>query len=146
MILKRRGRSSTPGRLRIAAVVVLALAGGACGQADTSAPTTAAADPAAADEIALEGLAFDPERVTIEAGTTVTWTNDDSVAHTVTSGVAGEEGVPGVSKGRPDRADDIFDGDLDAAGATFAFTFDEPGTYEYFCRIHGGMTGTVVVE
>lgn len=94
----------------------------------------------------VEGLAFDPEIVKVPSGTTVTWTNEDAVAHTVTSGAIGEQGVPGVSKGKPDRPDGLFDDELADAGATSSFTFDEPGTYEYFCRIHGGMTGTVVVE
>ena len=129
--------------LRLTAVAVSVLFA-ACGGSDSSGPS-APADKGG-QEVALEGLAFDPETITVAAGTTVTWTNEDAVAHTVTSGTIGEQGVPGVSKGKPDRPDGLFDDELDDAGATAAFTFEEPGTYEYFCRIHGGMTGIVVVE
>lgn len=107
-------------------------------------------DPAAVDDrpdaITVEGLAFEPESLTVSAGTAITWRNEDAVRHTVTSGTKGEEGAPGVSKGMPDRPDGMFDGKLDETGASFSFTFDEAGTYEYFCRVHGGMTGVVVVE
>jgi plastocyanin len=93
----------------------------------------------------VDGLAFAPRELEVSAGTTVEWRNEDPVQHTVTSGTKGEQGVPGVSEGKPDRADGLFDDEL-APGAAFSFTFDKPGTYEYFCRIHGGMTGTVVVD
>jgi plastocyanin len=115
---------------------------GACG--GPSEPSEHAAR--SSTTIALDGLAFGPDEVTVSEGTTVTWTNQDPVAHTVTSGAKGEQGVPGVSKGKPDRPDGAFDGALDDRGESFSFTFDEPGTYRYFCRIHGGMTGVVIVE
>jgi plastocyanin len=126
----------------IAALVLL----GACG--GSAEPTSSAAPRAEkdSDAIVLEGLAFDPDTVTVAAGTTITWTNEDAVMHTVTSGAKGEQGIPGVAKGKPDRPDGLFEAELDDAGATFSHTFEESGTYEYFCRIHGGMTGVVVVE
>lgn len=97
--------------------------------------------------IAVVNIAFDPETVTVEAGTEVLWVNEDeAVHHTVTSGEPGDNGVPGVSKGKKARPDGTFDGDLPEAPAEFTFTFDKPGTYAYFCKIHPSMTGEIVVE
>lgn len=128
----------------VSLAIAAALLAGACGGTPSSEPNEPAAEPERA--VALEGLTFDPKELTVSPGTTITWTNEDEVAHTVTSGIKGEQGVPGVSKGMPDRPDGAFDEALDDRGASYAFTFDEPGTYEYFCRIHGGMTGVVIVE
>jgi len=75
-----------------------------------------------------------PYDATVAVGATVTWSNDDTAAHTVTSGNvnAGPTGV--------------FDSGLFMAGATFEFTFDEAGTYDYFCMVHPWMTGIIHVE
>lgn len=77
---------------------------------------------------------FIPADVTITVGTTVTWSNDDTVAHTVTSG---------TPSGGPDG---IFDSGLFIAGTTFDYTFDESGTYDYFCMVHPWMKGTIQVN
>lgn len=140
---RRRVRARTTNVLLVCAFMAL---GGACAQAESAGPARSDDAESSAGEVLVEGLAFDPEELTVATGTTVSWTNQDSVEHTVTSGDIGEQGVPGVSKGKPDRPDGVFDGDLDGVDETFSFTFDEPGTYAYFCRIHGGMTGVVVVE
>ncbi len=76
---------------------------------------------------------FIPADVSINVGETVTWSNDDSAAHTVTSGV-------------PGAADDVFDSSLFMAGTTFSHTFDEAGEYNYFCLVHPWMTGKVQVN
>ena len=95
----------------------------------------AAADTARADEADAAGAAvtmarsaFKPAELVIAAGTTVTWTNNDFAAHTATAD------------------DGTFDSGHLAFGADFSYTFDEPGTYHYFCRPHPRMTGTIVVE
>ncbi len=75
-----------------------------------------------------------PYVVTISVGGTVTWTNDDTAAHTVTSGT--------VTEG----PDGIFDSSIVMTGKTFEHTFDDAGTYDYFCVVHPWMTGQVVVE
>ena len=62
---------------------------------------------------------FVPYEVTIDVGSAVTWSNDDSAAHTVTSG-------DGVSDG-------VFDSSLFMAGTTFSHTFEEEGMFHYFC-------------
>jgi len=90
-------------------------------------------DEAAQPSCAESGSCFLPSEVSIGVGETVTWSNDSSVAHTVTSGNS------------EDGPDDVFDSSLFMAGATFSHTFTETGQYEYFCLIHPWMTGTVIV-
>lgn len=82
--------------------------------------------------VAISDFAFDPETIEVAAGDTVTWTNQDGVPHTVTAGSSG-------------AATDDFDEALDA-GDSAEITFDEAGTYDYFCAIHPTMTGQVVVS
>ena len=102
--------------------------------------------PDAGETVTIEGIAYSPADLEVDAGTTVTWTNTDDVLHTVTSGRQAEQGVPGVSKGKDARPDGVFDGPLDGQGATFEFTFDEPGAYAYYCDVHVGMVGEVIVN
>lgn len=75
-----------------------------------------------------------PADVTINVGDTITWTNDDTAAHTVTSG---------TPTGGPDGN---FDSSLFMSGATFSHTFDSSGEYPYFCMVHPWMTGNVQVN
>ncbi len=135
----------------LVAATSMALLLGACGGSsamENGDGTTPAGQPAAAEgaEVALQTFAFAPRELTIDSGTTVTWTNEDDILHTVTSGIGQEQGVPGVSKNKDAKPDGLFDQEMDAVGATFSFTFDEAGTYDYFCAIHPGMTGQVIVE
>jgi plastocyanin len=91
-------------------------------------------------------ISFATDPVQIEIGTDVTWINrDEGVHHSVTSGLPGDTGVPGLDQEEPPKPDGLFDGDLPEAGSSFSFTFTEAGTYPYFCRIHSSMTGEVVV-
>lgn len=95
----------------------------------------------------MVNISFSPATLEISRGTEVTWVNrDDGVHHTATSGLPGDNGVPGVSKGKPARPDGVFDGDLPDAGDQFSFTFDEAGTYAYFCGVHPSMTAKVIVN
>jgi plastocyanin len=107
--------------LRIAAALAVMLLG---------APRAVAAQaaPAAAAEVEIDQFAFVPQRITVKAGTTVSWINDDDTPHTVASS----------SKLFKSKALDTKD--------KFAFTFTTPGTYAYFCSLHPHMTGVVVVE
>ena len=75
-----------------------------------------------------------PADITINVGDTVEWPNVDTAAHTVTSG-SPADGPSGV-----------FDSSLLMADATFAFTFEEAGSYDYFCMVHPWMTGSVIVN
>lgn len=82
--------------------------------------------------VTIQNFEFDPASTEVAAGTTITWTNEDGVTHTVTAG-------------EPGAAEDTFDQSLDA-GSTAEISFDEAGTYPYFCAIHPSMTGEVVVS
>lgn len=75
---------------------------------------------------------FSPSTLTVTAGTTVTWTHNGNNNHTVTSGSGSPNGV--------------FDSGTLSRGATFSFRFASPGTYQYFCQVHGAaMSGTITV-
>ncbi|HEX2274258.1 MAG TPA: plastocyanin/azurin family copper-binding protein [Acidimicrobiales bacterium] len=123
------------------AVVALAWVGllGACGGGSGESGGEAAVAPPSA--VALQLIAFKPETVTVDAGATVTWMQKDPGVHTVTSGTV-EQGGSGVST----LPDGRFDSGQIATGATFSFTFDQPGTYPYFCSVHPAtMRGEVRV-
>jgi len=75
-----------------------------------------------------------PDNVSINAGDTVIWRNDDTAAHTVTSGSP------------TNGPDGTFDSSLFVAGATFEVTFDDSGSYDYFCMVHPWMQGNVQVN
>jgi len=75
-----------------------------------------------------------PYHVTVSAGEEITWSNDDSAAHTVTSGTPA------------DGADGLFDSSLFMAGGTFSVTLDDAGDYPYFCMVHPWMTGMITVN
>jgi len=75
-----------------------------------------------------------PSSVTIQMGDTVEWTNSDTAAHTVTGGLPAD-GPSGV-----------FDSSLVLSGAQYAFTFEETGSYDYFCMVHPWMVGNVQVN
>ena len=97
-------------------------------------------------EVAIKGVAFVPANIEVEAGTEVRWVNEDAVDHTVTSGIQREQGVPGVEEDKPARPDGTFDENLPKQGDVFTFTFDEPGTYSYYCDVHASMTGEITVD
>jgi len=77
---------------------------------------------------------WSPADITINVGDTVHWMNVDTVAHTVTGG-SPANGPSGV-----------FDSSLLMADAAFAFTFDEAGSYDYFCMVHPWMIDSVSVN
>ena len=80
------------------------------------------------EEAGIRGMAFTPARIEIEAGTTVTWKNNDPLAHSVTA------------------ADRSFDSGLIQPGATWSYTFSKAGTYDFSCTPHPFMKGVVVVK
>ena len=86
-------------------------------------------------EVVIENTSYQPRTLTVSPGTTVTWVNNDDFVHTVVSGTS-EAADSGT----------MFDSGDIAAGETFEFTFQEQGTFDYFCDIHSGMDGQVIVE
>jgi plastocyanin len=78
--------------------------------------------------VAIDNFVFGPERLTIKAGTTVTWSNRDDIPHTVAS------------------KDRLFKSKVMDTDESYSFTFSTPGEYDYFCSLHPHMTGTIVVE
>ncbi|GAC1304895.1 MAG: hypothetical protein NVSMB24_13000 [Mucilaginibacter sp.] len=82
----------------------------------------------AAASVSIKNMAFSPDTLRIKTGTTVTWMNNDGMTHTVTSNTS------------------LFDSGNLAAGLSFQYTFNTPGTFTYYCVIHVGMRGVVVVN
>jgi plastocyanin len=75
-----------------------------------------------------------PQDITISTGDTVQWDNVDNAAHTVTGG-SPSDGPSGV-----------FDSSLLMAGLDYSFTFNDAGSYDYFCMVHPWMVGSVTVN
>jgi plastocyanin len=82
---------------------------------------------------AIRVFQFQPGALAVRAGTRVTWTNEDDITHTVTSG------LPGSPDGR-------FDVRLSGKGTSGGASFSEPGVYPYFCTRHQSMRGEVLVR
>ena len=97
---------------------------GAAVAAGGLAPVLAGADATAK----IDNFTFEPENLTVKVGTTVTWTNEDDIPHTV------------VATNRAFRSKALDTDDK------FSFTFTTPGSYEYFCSLHPHMKATVTVE
>lgn len=99
-------------------------------KSSSSSSSSNTSKPVAANAVSIDNFAFDSNNITVKVGTTVTWTNKDSVAHTVTADSP--------------SSDAPASGDI-ANGQTYSFTFNKAGTYAYHCQIHPDMHGTVVV-
>ncbi|SFW85369.1 cupredoxin domain-containing protein [Amycolatopsis australiensis] len=94
------------------------------------APTSpSASGNATTNTVAIKDFAFAPAATTVKKGTTVTWTNQDQDAHTVTS----------TGSGGPLRSPTL------QTGQSYQYTFSTAGTFEYLCTIHPFMTATVTV-
>jgi len=131
-----------------AAVAVLATAGIACSSSDnggavqtpppsSSSPAAGQSSPAAGAPFAVamtDGLKYVPASATVKAGTQVKWTVTGTAAHTVTSPTPSTQGI-------------TFDSGTLNQGQDFSFIFTVPGTYHYYCKVHGAsvMSGTITV-
>ena len=93
--------------------------------------------------VQISSFRFQPAELTVAAGTTVTWTNDDAILHTVTTGTSVKKDDFGNYDITPDGR---VNGTLADKGQTFSFTFSTPGDYAYFCSRHNNMTARVVVR
>jgi len=83
----------------------------------------------------LGDKAYVPNPAEVKVGESVTWTNDDSQIHTATSGTVGGE-----------DSGSVFDSGILSPKATFDFTFDTAGEYDFYCTLHPQMFGKVVVS
>jgi plastocyanin len=126
--------------LAIAAAVVIALA-------FALGPLQPAGNPplTSTPEVHLTCRTVDPDRpcvyvpdeIAVRPGTTVRWTNDEDVFHTVTS----------TDSAEVLRPSGLFDETVSQVGDTFEFEFATPGTYHYYCQVHAEfMTGMIVVR
>lgn len=84
-------------------------------------------DPAA-NEVFMQAIAFNPMEITIQVGESVTWTNQDIVPHTATSGNPGDADLGS-----------IFQSALLLQGGTFTHTFNDAGEFIYYCEVHPVM-------
>ena len=122
--------------LRTAGFCVILLTLLAFVAAGRSAPTrshsthtlTATGSSGTTASVSIANFSFTPATLSVSVGTTVTWTNNDSVTHTVTA----DQGA--------------FDSNNLSPGNTFSFTFSQAGTYPYHCKIHPSMMGTIQVQ
>ena len=79
--------------------------------------------------VSIDNFTFGPQKMTVKAGTTVTWINKDDIPH----GIAATNNA--FKKSQALDTDD-----------SYSFTFTTPGTYQYFCYLHPHMVGSIVVE
>jgi plastocyanin len=77
--------------------------------------------------VMIDNFTFDPPKLSVRAGTAVTWINHDDIPHTTTS------------------ATKVFGSPVLDTDDKFTFRFDQPGTYTYFCKLHPHMQGTIEV-
>jgi len=84
--------------------------------------------PVSQSSVSAENFSFNPSSIEVAVGTEVTFTNNDSTAHTITSD------------------DGAFDSGQLASGQSFKHTFTQAGTFTYHCSIHTTMHGNVIVK
>ena len=114
-------------RIALALALAAVMAAAACTPGETqNPPSSHGATDDAAGEVQVSDFAFRPQEISIKAGDTVTWTNQDAVLHTATG-------------------EDWDSGDMGREG-THSQTFAASGVYSYACRYHPYMTGKVIVE
>jgi len=130
-------------RLAVILVILIILIGGALAltrkpttnktgtlPASTTVDTQATNDQATpGGNITMKNMMFTPSQITIKKGASVTWTNNDTVTHTVVI----------------DQGEGPISGDI-APGATYSYTYTKAGSYQYHCGIHSSMRGTIVVQ
>ncbi|MCZ6653240.1 MAG: plastocyanin/azurin family copper-binding protein [Planctomycetota bacterium] len=125
--MKKSGKPAIFGLILATLVVAGGLAFEGCG---------GGGDPGA-NEVFMQAIAFNPMEITIQAGESVTWINQDIVPHTATSGNPGDEDLGA-----------IFRSAQFGQGGTFTHTFNDEGEFVYFCEVHPGMMrdAKVIVE
>ncbi len=106
-------------------VVIFAFAFNGCGE--QPAPQDTKTEEIPADTVMINHFIFEPEELTVEVGTTVTWEHNDNVAHTIVS-------------------PNLFESETLDRGDNFTFKFTTPGEFSYYCSIHPSMKGKIIVK
>lgn len=83
--------------------------------------------------IGMKDSRFEPDIVTVSRGTTITWFNEDSIIHT-------------IAGGKRENGSVIFSSGNITDAQAFSYTFHETGIFDYYCSLHPGMDGTIIVE
>ena len=95
----------------------------------TATALTAVPSWSAETTVMIDNFTFAPQQLTVQVGTTVTWTNEDDIPHNIVSSARG-----------------AFKSKVMDTEGKYSFTFTNPGSFEYFCALHPHMKGTIVVE
>jgi plastocyanin len=119
--MKNRKLYSTILVLLISATVITSCSKGSSYNSTTT-------PPPAANSVSIVNMSFSPATLSVTVGTTVTWTNNDNMTHTVTSDTT------------------AFDSGNLTVGSKYTKVFSVAGTYEYHCTIHPTMKGSIVVK
>jgi plastocyanin len=129
-------------RLLLVAATASLLLSTACASSSTgTAAETKGGDDGVPVGTAL--LTFDPKEARVSTGQKVTWVGGDNITHVLVQGTY-EVGADGL---RTEETDDkAFELRLTKKGQKVSHTYDKPGTFTYYCTIHKGMNGTVVVS
>lgn len=112
------------------------------GSSSSGAKPTTPTKPGAS--VAIPLLSFTPATVTVKTGQTVTWTNGNNIKHVVVEGTYQLDKSSGLRTSEKD--DGAFSLTVEKKGDVVSHTYDKAGTFPYFCTIHKGMNGTVVVQ
>ena len=122
----------------ILSVLLVALVITGCGKQSANTNTATSnnnATASAGNAVTIKNFTFEPSTLTVKAGTTVTWTNQDSTSHQVASNPhPAHTDLPGLDSGTLSQ------------GQTYSFTFTTKGTFGYHCHLHPSMQGTIVVN
>jgi plastocyanin len=94
----------------------------------TASPSGSSSSTSENNKVTIANMSYSPADITVKKGTSVTWTNNDSIAHTVTA-----------------DSNNAFDSGNLGPGKTFSFTFNNVGTFAYHCTYHSDMHGKVTV-
>jgi len=97
-------------------------------QAAAPVPAPATSSPSSQERVYISGFSFQPASLTVKVGTTVVWTNQDQVTHTITAN------------------DGSFDSGTLAPNATYSHAFNQAGSFSYHCNIHPSMQATIIVQ
>jgi plastocyanin len=130
----------TPRRTILRAVAAVALFVPLVAACGSSAPSHAQGA-----SVEIDTFMFGPKKLSVAVGDTVTWTNHDAITHTVTSGTRDYD-PHDSGKVVATHKTGTFDKQLDGKGATATATFNQAGTYHYFCDRHPGMEADVDVS